>query len=332
MLWPFRSPSRVPSVSEQSSRLRNFPVAWFAVVMGLSGLTLAWNRAETLLPVPLAVSCYLRDAVAVVFVVLGAIYAAKLARHPAAVAAEFRHPVKLSFFPAFSIALLLTSMTYVDAAPAASRWLWMAGAAAHLLFTLHVLSAWTRQTHHIQHISPAWFIPVVGNILVPIAGVRHAPAEVSWFFFAIGLLFWLVLLTIIFYRLIFHEPLPERLTPTLFILIAPPAVGFVSYYSLTGQFDPFARVLYYVALFLTLLLFTQWRRFARLRFFISWWAYSFPLAAITIATLLAFKHTHAGFLAGLAWVLLAVTTLVIGLLAARTAYAVARREICVEEG
>lgn len=75
------------------------------------------------------------------------------------------------------------------------------------------------------------------------------------------LLFWLVLLTIIF-----HEPLPERLTPTLFILIAPPVAGFISYEALTGQYDPFARVLYYAALFLTLLQFTQWRRFARLRF------------------------------------------------------------------
>lgn len=48
---------------------------------------------------------------------------------------------------------------------------------------------------------PAWFIPVVGNIIVPLAGVRFAPAEVSWFFFSIGLVFWIVLLAIVMYRL-----------------------------------------------------------------------------------------------------------------------------------
>lgn len=319
-------------MSESPSRLQNFPVAWFAVVMGLNGLTLAWNRAEVLLPVPIAASCYLRDVTAVVFVALTVLYAAKAVRYPAAVAAEFAHPVKLAFFPAISIALLLTSAAYQHAAPGVSRVLFVVGAAAHLLFTLHVLSAWTRKTHQIQHISPAWFIPVVGNILVPIAGLHHAPADVSWFFFAVGLLFWLVLLTIIFYRLIFHEPLPERLTPTLFILIAPPAVGFVSYQALTGALDAFGRVLYYAALFITLLQFTQWRRFARLRFYLSWWAYSFPLAAVTIATLAMYRHLQAPFFAGLAWTLLAVTTLVIGFLVARTALAVARREICVEEG
>lgn len=41
-------------VRDAPSRLQNFPVAWFAVVMGLRGLTPAWNCAETGLPVPLA--------------------------------------------------------------------------------------------------------------------------------------------------------------------------------------------------------------------------------------------------------------------------------------
>ena len=73
---------------------------------------------------------------------------------------------------------------------------------------------------------------------------------------------WLVviLLTIIFYRVLFHHPIDERLMPTLFILIAPPAVGFIAYTRLTGgELDTFARVLYYSGLFLTLLLFTPGR-------------------------------------------------------------------------
>ena len=41
-----------------------------------------------------------------------------------------------------------------------------------------------------------WFIPVVGNIIVPIAGVDDAPAEVSWFFFSFGLIFWIALFTL----------------------------------------------------------------------------------------------------------------------------------------
>ncbi|MEW5770163.1 MAG: hypothetical protein AB1831_07325 [Pseudomonadota bacterium] len=172
---------------------------------------------------------------------------------------------------------------------------------------------------------------MVGNILVPIAGVSHAPAEVSWFFFSIGVLFWPVLLSIIFYRVIFHGSLPERLMPTLFILIAPPAVGFIAYVKLTGGLDMLALVLYYAALFFTLLLFAQLAWFARLKFYLSWWAYSFPLAAVTVATFVMYEATGKLLFARLASVLLGVATVVIGGLFLRTALAVSRREICLPE-
>jgi tellurite resistance protein len=172
---------------------------------------------------------------------------------------------------------------------------------------------------------------VVGNILIPIAGVTHAPPEVSWFFFSIGVVFWPVLLTIILYRVIFHASLPERLMPTLFILIAPPAVGFISYVKLTGGVDAFGHVLYHAGLFFTLLLFTQLRHFANLKFFLSWWAYSFPLAAITIASLVMFEHNGSTLFLRLSGILLGIATVVITGLLIRTALAVKRREICVEE-
>jgi len=31
-----------------SERLQNFPISFFAVVMGLTGATIAWRRAETI--------------------------------------------------------------------------------------------------------------------------------------------------------------------------------------------------------------------------------------------------------------------------------------------
>jgi len=265
-------------------------------------------------------------------VVLLMLYATKLVKHRPAVLTELRHPIRLSFFPTISIAMVLLSIGYLHHAPAVSHGLWLAGATAHLLFTLYVMNSWLNHEHfQIQHMNPAWFIPVVGNILVPIAGVTHGYQEVSWFFFSVGLLFWLLLFTIILYRVIFHQPLPQKLLPTLFILIAPPAVGFVSYVKLTGGVDVFARVLFYSALFVTLLLFTQAQRFTRLKFFLSWWAYSFPLAAITIAALVMYQHLQQPFLYGLGWVLLIVLSVVLLILVGRTSLAIKRGEICVQE-
>jgi tellurite resistance protein len=318
--------------SEQASRLKNFPIPWFAMIMGLSGLTIAWARAEQTFGLGFALSAPLRPVTALLFAVLTTLYVAKTLRYPQAVLGEMRHPVKQAFAPTFSISLILLSVAFLPDHPDASYWLWTLGALLHLAATLYMLSSWMHHTkYEIGHLNPAWFIPVVGNILVPIAGVHHAPAEISWFFFSVGLFFWPVLTAIIFYRLIFHGSLPERLMPTLFIFIAPPAAGFISYTRLTGGIDAFAHILYGIALFFTLLLCAQIGRFLRLRFFLSWWAYSFPLAAMTIATLIMAKATGLAFYGWLGIGLLAVLTLVIAMLLARTALAVARREICIDD-
>lgn len=66
---------------------------------------------------------------------------------------------------------------------------------------------------------------IVGSIIIPIAGVKHGFVELSWFFFSVGLIFWLILLVIVLYRMFFHAPIAEKLMPTLFILFAPPAIG-----------------------------------------------------------------------------------------------------------
>ena len=314
------------------SRLAHFPVPLFATAMGTSGLAIAWKKAHHVLGLPAEIGLALQWWALALFVVIALFYLAKLVRHPAAVKQEFSHPIRLNFFPTISIALLLLAIAFTDTLPGLAFGLWSVGAAIHLLFTLTVMSSWIHHTRYdIKHANPSWFIPIVGNVIVPVAGVAFAPVEISWFFFSIGLFFWIVLMTIVMNRLFFHEPLPERLTPTLFILIAPPAVAFVAWLKLNGgAIDPFAQILYNVALFLTLLLASNALRFFRLRFFLSTWAYSFPLAAITIATLTMAEHSGGIFIA-LGWLLLAVLSTILLLLTGRTLQAVLRGEICVPE-
>ena len=314
-----------------SPRLKFFPLSWFAMIMGMAGFTIAWSRAEQILGLGFSPATILLPVSTGLALILGAMLIGKLIKYPQEVLGELRHPVKLAFVPTISIALILLSIAFLHGSPAVSFWLWTLGTTLHLVLTLYVLSSWIHQTkYEIAHLNPAWFIPVVGNILVPIAGIHHASPEISWFFFSLGLFFWPILTAIIFYRLIFHGSLPERFMPTMFIFIAPPAVGFISYYNLVGGLDAFARILYGVALFFTLLLLVQIRYFVRLKFFLSWWAYSFPLAAVTIATLVMAKETGLAFYSWLGIGLLVLLTSVIAMLLVRTGLAVARREICVE--
>jgi tellurite resistance protein len=303
------------------SRLAHFPVAFFSVAMGLAGFAIALQRAERVLGLPAGGGAVLLVAAATAFGVIAVVYLAKILRHPGAVARELEHPVKLSFFPAYSIGLLLLSIAVHGEAPGASLWL--------LALTLFVLTRWIlRTTFEIQHSNPSWFIPVVGNVLVPVAAMEHGLVEVSWFFFSVGIVYWMVLQTIIFNRVIFHHPLPDKLAPTFFILMAPPAVGFIAWVKLSGELDAFARILYYTALFTALLVAAMHRRFAGIRFFLSWWAYSFPVAALAIASMLMARMTGLFLHRAIAWAALAVLAAIVVLLTARTTRAIARGEIC----
>jgi len=318
--------------SNPAPRLPHFPVAWFAKIMGLGGLTLAWQRAEALLNLGFRVSPALLLLTTLLFFLVAGLYASKALKYREATRKEWTHPIRMSFVPTMSIAMIVLAMAWQPLSPTYSKLLWSTGSVLHLGLSLYVISQWMQRSHfEIVHLNPAWFIPVVGNILVPIAGVQHAPSEVSWFFFSIGLVFWPILLGMVFYRVIFHGSLPARLMPTLFILIAPPAVGTIAYIHLTGGVDAFAQVLYYSALFFTLLMAVQIRLFTGLKFFLSWWAYSFPLAAIAVASLVMFEHSGSGLHLKLAGLLLGIASVVIAGLLGRTALAVKRGEICVEE-
>lgn len=318
------------------SRLEHFPVAFFAMIMGLAGLSIAWHKAQATFDMHwLDLALGLRWLATGLFVLMLGMFLGKLARHWPTVVREFNHPIQLNFFPTISISLLLLAVTWLPSQPGAAAVLWIAGAVLHLLLTLHVLGMWIHREHfEIHHINPAWFIPIVGNAIVPVAGVSLGFTELSWFYFSIAMVLWLVLFAIIVYRMLFHAPLPDRLMPTLFILIAPPAVGFIAYVALSGimaggELDAFARILYYTGLFLTLLLLSQAARFVRLHFYISWWAYSFPLAAITIATLIMFDLTGLVAFALIGWFLLSLVTLLVLFLLWRTAVAAGSRTICV---
>ncbi len=301
------------------SWLAHVPAPLFAAVMGLAGLGLAWRRAHEALGWPQAVGEALLALSAAVFAALVLLYAAKLVRFPAEVRAEFAHPVRVNFFPAMSISLLLMAIAALPYGRGLAEPLWLAGAVLHLGFAVAVIRRWIVHPYQIQQINPAWFIPVVGNIIVPIAGVPLGYAEVAWLFFAVGLVFWLVLFAIVLYRIIFHDPLPGRLIPTLVIMLAPPAIGLSAWLALNGGvLDALGRTLFGVALFLTLVLATLTRLFARVPFAVSWWAFTFPSAAMAIAALRYHELVPGTPTLILAAILLLAASAIIALVTVRT--------------
>ena len=99
---------------EKSSWLQHFPIIFYAVVMGLCGLALAYERLNLLFDISGAVFEVLRGAASLAYALVCVFYAAKLIKHPQACKAELFHPVRVNFFAAFSIGTLLVATLWRD--------------------------------------------------------------------------------------------------------------------------------------------------------------------------------------------------------------------------
>lgn len=154
--------------------VRDLPVSLFSAVMGLSGLALAWRAAAVPLRVPPVVGEAVGALAVGAFVLVAVAYLAKLARHPQAVRAEFNHPVAGNFFGTSLISLLLLSAVIEPYAAGTARVLWMLGAVASLSLSFVVVSRLLKGAVDRSHAVPAWFIPCVGTLNIPVSVVETA--------------------------------------------------------------------------------------------------------------------------------------------------------------
>jgi tellurite resistance protein len=138
---------------------------------------------------------------------------------------------------------------------------------------------------------------------VPLGHLEWSAAQ-----FGIGLLFWPVVLVLLVVRLVVQGSWPERMQPTVFIVIAPPAVVAMSALQL-GAPLLLVWMVWGMAVFAFLWAATQARAIASMSFGLTHWALSFPLAALAALTL-RLAAPGSG-LAVLGPVLLALASLVI---------------------
>ncbi len=307
------------------------PVGLFGSVMGLTGLSVAWRLAAVRYGVPAGIGQGIGGVAVAAFVLLLAGYSVKLVTAFSAVRTEFRHPIAGNLFGTVLISLLLLPIVLEPFARRFAQVLWVIGAVGMLLFAWLIVSRWMSDRQQIAHATPAWIIPVVGLLDVPLAlpALGLPPMHgLMVLALAVGLFFAMPLFTLIFSRLVFEPPLPEALKPSLLILVAPFAVGYSTYTVTVGQTDLFAEALYMVMLFLLAVLLGQLRTLPLCcPFRVSWWAVSFPLAASSIASL-RFAAAQPGILTdAIALALLALASLVIVALFGRTLLGIGRGEL-----
>lgn len=304
------------------------PISFFGACMGLSAISVAWdkmmhliqnltiNTENFLAPThntnfllstllanfssALSVSFALLALIA--FIGLVSAYALKILNNFESVKLEFVSPLTRPFFGTFFISLLLLpfALHRLGLPESLSLAVWVVGAILMFIFSVHIVQFWICNKLELSHITPAWIIPVVGLLDLPLAlplfvdkvWVQDFSFIIAGFCVGVGFFWSIVLCVLIFARIVFFEKLPEKLMPTLVILLAPFGAGVSAYAVLIQDFsflsgvDTLSYTLLFIGLFLLFALLPQVFQIGKCcPFRISWWAISFPLAAMCIASL-----------------------------------------------
>lgn len=317
---------------------KTFAPGWFAAVMGTGVLALTTRSLGAHWPWLTVVAEILHVFNTLLFFVLAIPWLTRWLRFRPAVLQTLHHPVQANFYPTFSIALLVLAAQWLAFTPYVGMALtfWWLGVGLHFAFSFAVLFIMFRGEHvGVEHVTPAKFIPAVGLVVIPLAGIpllahmdeplRSLALTVNAIGMGAGSLLYLALLSLTFQRQYLHKPALGILTPTVWIHLAPIGVIPVSLHNL-AEYLPLPGVREVAVLIMLLVWgFGVWwlvmaclltlaaRRAGQLPFALSWWGFIFPLGAFVAESLRlsALLHWPSVFAIGLlAWGLLSALWLI----------------------
>ncbi|MCS6930604.1 MAG: hypothetical protein NZM27_00125, partial [Acetobacteraceae bacterium] len=314
-------PAPEPPPAPPAPSLAHLPLPLFAVPMGLGGLGLLWRDAAFLIgPLAWLGEAALLAATAV-WGWLAWLHARRALLHPEALRADLADPVRLPFFGAPTIGLMIIGGFLGGYVPALGAAVWVVGVSAHLAIAAWLFGRILAGGANPAMLAPPLLIPMVGNILAPAIGGGFGFAGLSAVTFGVGAFLWLAVLPLLLNRMLAVPVLPPRLAPSLVILLAPPSVAAVSLSTLTGDVGLASLALFGIALFTALALLAAVPAIAAAPFSPAFWGLSFPTAAFGIA-LSRQVQAAPGWAGALLFLLVLVgVTALIGWLAWRTAQA-----------
>ncbi len=238
---------------------------------------------------------------------------------------DLMDPVVANFYPTSGVgALVLSAASIPLGFPRAfSVFFWVLGSVIVVFFSVLVpIIMFRRESLNTGYLNPAWFIPPVGLVVIPIAGSQLANSPFGVIFNLIclgsGMMLYFSLHAMVFQRLLFHHPLPPKMVPTLWINLGPIGAGGVALIKLTSVMAPdlvkvssfgcailWGLGIWWLVVSISLTLYELFS--GNLDFAMSWWAFTFPLGAfISLSRALygVFENTFFNLVGGgLYWLL-----------------------------
>ncbi|KDP38581.1 hypothetical protein JCGZ_04506 [Jatropha curcas] len=319
------------------SMLTRFHAGYFRISLSLGGQALLWktlivptdhaNPLHHLFHLFHPTGCLVLWSFALfVLILLSLIYIMRCLFLLRMVKAEFSHHVGVNylFAPWISWLLLLQSAPFMAPKTVSYLVLWWIFTVPVVALDIKIYGQWfTKGKRFLSMVAnPTSQLSVIGNLVGAQAAANMGWKETAVCLFSLGIVHYFVLFVTLYQRFSGSDKLPAMLRPVFFLFLAAPSVACLAWEAIVGSFDIASKMLFFLSLFLFTSLVcrpTLFKRSMR-RFNVAWWAYSFPLTVLAMASSEYAREVKTGIAHALMLLLSAFSVLVFLSLAAFTAF------------
>lgn len=295
--------------------------AWFGSVMGTAALAISIEQFGFVVDAAADVTAVIARVLLVIASVLAIILAPRYLTRPRdreAMAHEISDPAHGAMLATFPAGFLVLAVAWgrvgegligTDAALVVSAVLVVIGSLMAMVMSVVWASAQGRGDADLAGVNGGWLIPPVMSLIVPLAlapQIIAHPDQAGWLlavalgFYGVGIFLFLALFALLIARLALRPPIPQMMSPSLWIPLAPAGILGLAMLRLTeaaavaGVLPPEAVTLGIIASGLGIGLGLWWALFAigdliRVRrsggipFHPGWWGFVFPIAAMQLS-------------------------------------------------
>jgi tellurite resistance protein len=306
------------------------PLNFFGIPFGLAGLGELWTFAARYHDAPRIIADIVLLVSATVWLLVVSAYLRHLVFEHATLRKDLLDPIAAPFASlALITPVLLSAVGLYPHAETLGRALTDVFLCLTVLLGGWFTGQWIYGSLALDTFHPGYFLPTVaGGLVASAAAAAVGQQRLSEVMFGLGLICWIVMGSIILGRLLFRPMLPQALQPTLAIEIAPAAVASLAWFQIHGeQIDTVAAVLGGYGLLMVIAQLRLAPLYSRLPFMPSTWAFTFSWAAVATAVLVWLHATHVTGYVVWQYVVLAVISILIGGISARSVLAISRRQL-----
>ncbi|MCS5717798.1 transporter [Herbiconiux sp. CPCC 205763] len=263
--------------------LPRIPLNTLAISFGIAGLATLWSTATAALELPVIIPVVLWCGAGVAWVWTIVAHLTRGAHSSDTLRSQLEHPAQgpiAAIVPA--VGMLLGAQLHLIW-PVGGTMLALASLIVATLFAGWLLAFWHKGRLNPEAFHGAYLLPTVASPLIAsTVSARLDLPLLAMGAFAVGIFFWVVLVTVLLSRLAFFPPLPDPLTPTLAILLAPPAVAGIAWFAMNGVHpDAFSAGMLGLLVLMAVMQLFLIGTYRRLPFSLGFWSFTFPVASAT---------------------------------------------------